>query len=205
MSASSTGSQEFIVHRGFRETDRDLVASLYWNAFGPKLGRVLGSPNRAMRMIADTLDPDHALAARASADDSLLGIAGFKTTDGGFVNIDLQALTRTYGRVGGLFRGVALQVLDRRQSPDTLLMDGIFVSAAARGLGVGTQLLHAIKATARVRGCRSVRLDVINTNPRARALYEREGFRAVRTVNLGPLRHIFGFEMATAMMAEISS
>ncbi|KAB2847490.1 MAG: GNAT family N-acetyltransferase, partial [Hyphomicrobiaceae bacterium] len=70
------------------------------------------------------------------------------------------------------------------------------------GRGVGTLLLRAIKRKAGEHDCSNVRLDVIDTNPRAQQLYEREGFRAVAVRNLGPLRHLFGFRRATTMMAE---
>lgn len=83
-------------------------------------------------------------------------------------------------------------------------MDGIVVSDAARGQGIGTRLLAAIKDEALARGCTSVRLDVIDSNPRARALYEREGFVAGHRSDLGPLRHLFGFRSATEMVCHLS-
>jgi hypothetical protein len=45
-----------------------------------------------------------------------------------------------------------------------------------------------------------VRLDVIQDNFRARALYERQGFHAVRTDQLGLLRFLFGFASSTVMV-----
>ena len=44
---------------------------------------------------------------------------------------------------------------------------------------------------------------MIETNPRARALYEREGFIATRTDRLGLLRYAFGFDAATTMIRVI--
>ena len=78
-------------------------------------------------------------------------------------------------------------------------MDGIFVTKEARGLGLGTALLRAVKGEALKRGCGEVRLDVIDNNPRARKLYEREGFVAGNVQSLGPLKHLFGFSSATEM------
>ena len=79
-------------------------------------------------------------------------------------------------------------------------MDGIFVSNRARGKGVGTALLDAVCAEAKARGYSEVRLDVIDTNPRARALYERQGFVATDTQHLGLLRHVFGFKSSETMV-----
>jgi ribosomal protein S18 acetylase RimI-like enzyme len=83
-------------------------------------------------------------------------------------------------------------------------MDGIAVDAAARGQGLGTALLTALKTRAAALGKATIRLDVIDTNPRARALYEREGFVAGQTEHLGPLRALFGFSAATTMRFDIS-
>ena len=44
-----------------------------------------------------------------------------------------------------------------------------------------------------------VRLEVVDTNPRARALYEREGYVAVRTERTPYLRRAMGFGEVTTM------
>jgi RimJ/RimL family protein N-acetyltransferase len=48
-----------------------------------------------------------------------------------------------------------------------------------------------------------VRLDVIDGNARARALYARFGFVAVKTERLGMLRHFFGFDASTTMIKDL--
>ena len=67
-------------------------------------------------------------------------------------------------------------------------------------MGVGTRLLAALYDEAAERGYRSVRLDVVDANWRARALYERQGFVATRTESLGMLRFLFGFASSTTMV-----
>jgi ribosomal protein S18 acetylase RimI-like enzyme len=104
---------------------------------------------------------------------------------------------------GALWRAGALWLLSREVDNDRFLLDGLCVDPAARGTGVGTALLVAITEEARARGYRGVRLDVVDTNPRARALYEREGFVALRTVEMGPLRHLFGFARSTTMIRAV--
>lgn len=200
--ASRISPRHVELREGFADGERAQVATMYWSAFGEKLGAVLRPTEKALALLAHCLDPARAIAAR-SADGHLLGIAGYETERGSFTSIDLRALTRVYGPVGGTWRGLLLSVLERPPEPGTLLMDGIVVTRGARGGGVGTLLLGAIKAKARSLGFRRVRLDVVDTNLRARALYEREGFVATRTARLGPLRHVFRFSEATTMTADI--
>ena len=188
--------------RGFDETQRDHVARLFWSAFSGKLGRVLGPEEKALRFIASVLRPDFAFCAVEG--EQLLGVAGFKTAEGGLVGGQLSDLTPVYGAFGGLWRGVLLDQLERDLADGQLLMDGIFVDAAARGKGVGTALLDAIIEHGSEVGCHDVRLDVIDTNPRARALYERRGFVASGEVDAWPLHRVFGFRKATTMVREIA-
>lgn len=187
------------ISAGFSDAERPLAARLYWQAFKGKLGPVMQPTARALAFFETILDPRFALVAR---DDKgvLLGLAGFKTAEGALTGGSLGDLCRAYGWIGGTWRGLVLSVLERDLAADTLLMDGIFVSEAARGQGVGTALLSAIKDEARARGLSCVRLDVIDTNPRARALYEREGFVACGTEDTGPFRYIFGFKTSTKMV-----
>lgn len=186
---------------GFTDAERPVLAGLYWQAFGAKLGRVMGPQARALRFIERVMQPDHALVAREGA--TVLGVAGFKTAQGAFVGGDFTDLRAVYGGVGALWRAAALSLLERDVETRRLLMDGICVADAARGRGIGTRLLHAIFDEARSRGCPAVRLDVIDSNPRARALYEREGFQPVGEDHLGPLRWLFGFRSATKMVRAV--
>jgi ribosomal protein S18 acetylase RimI-like enzyme len=191
-----------IVEQGFETHERAQVAAMYWDAFGQKLGRVMDPSPRALQFIERVLDPTHALCAR---DDSgaLLGVAGFKTFESALVGGTFGDLRRIYGTWGSLWRAGALTLLERDTETQRFLMDGIFVSDTARGRGVGTALLDAICDVARTRGYAEVRLDVIDTNPRARALYERQGFVAGEVQRLGILTHVFGFESATTMIRRV--
>ncbi len=190
---------EFTIAQGFSDGHRAEAARLFWQAFQGKLGRVLRPEPKALAFFTGALDPAFAVSATAP-DGTLLGLAGYKTTDGAFAGGGFRDLARAYGVVGALWRAPLLALLERVLAPDTLLMDGIFVAEHARGLGIGTALLDAIKAEAQARGLSHVRLDVIDSNPRARALYERQGFVPGRVEHLGPLRLLFGFRTATTMI-----
>jgi GNAT superfamily N-acetyltransferase len=57
-------------------------------------------------------------------------------------------------------------------------LEDLFVTADARGSGLGRGLVEATLLRAAARGCRRVDLDVDPDNAAARALYESHGFRA---------------------------
>ena len=187
---------------GIPECDRDEIAALYWEAFGEKLGFVLGPKYQALQFIRAVLRHDHGICAH---DDRgrLLGIAGFKTTKGALVGGGFTDLRRVYGWVGASIRIALLAALERDTENERFLMDGLFVAPEARGQGVGTALLDAVCDEAKRRGYDEVRLDVIDTNPRAKSLYLHEGFREVSTHSIGWLRIIFGFNAATTMVRSV--
>lgn len=189
------------IRPGFDDTDRTRAAALYWEAFGGKLGKVMGPKPRALAFIERVIDPSHAFSAYEGS--TLLGLAGFKTMDGALVGGDFNDLQAIYGRWGALWRAGALWLLERDTENARFLMDGIVTTEAARGRGVGTKLLEAISDEARSRGYSAVRLDVIDTNPRARALYERRGFRPVGTEKSSITKVLFGFESATTMVRDL--
>ena len=190
---------EITISNGFSDAERGTVARLYWQAFSAKLGRLLGPDARAIAFFARIMDPDFAITARDGS-GTVIGLAGFKTARGALTGGGLRDIAHHYGWPGALWRGPLLALLERDLAPDTLLMDGICVDVHARGLGVGTALLVAIKQEARDRTLKQLRLDVIDTNPRARALYAREGFVAGPPQHIGPLRLLFGFSNSTPMI-----
>lgn len=190
------------IFRGLHDQLRPQAARLYWEAFGGKLGRVLGPDERALRFFERVIRGDLCFSAVGDGGE-LIGLAGYKTPGGSFAGGSWGDLTDVYGRVGGRWRGGILWALGREVDNDRFLIDGICVARAYRGQGVGSRLLAALYQEAADRGYGAVRLDVIQDNFRARALYERQGFRAVRTEELGVLRFLFGFASSTTMVRSL--
>ncbi len=188
--------------RGLPRHQRAAAAALYWQAFGGKLGRVLGPDARALAFLERVIRPDHAIVALDGA-GRMLGLAGFKTPQGSFAGGTWRDLSEIYGPLGGLWRAALLRLLQREVDNARFLMDGLCVAREARGQGVGSLLVEAICLEARTRDYAAVRLDVIDSNWRARALYERLGFEVVGEESLGVLRHVFGFRSAKTMVRRV--
>lgn len=187
---------------GFPEHLRDAAAALYMEAFGAKLGPILGRGDRARDFLASVMSPRHAVAA-VTQDGELLGLAGFHDERGALVGGGFRDLARAYGTLGALWRAPLLAIFEREPAPGQLLMDGVVVSPAARSRGIGRALLMRIAALAKETGRREVRLEVVDANPRARALYEKLGFESRSETGSSLLRPFFGFSRATTMVLPV--
>lgn len=184
---------------GLPDRLRPAAARLYWQAFGGKLGRVMGPADRAQSFLERAIRGDHALCALGDRGE-LLGLIGFRSVLGAFAEGTPDQWRAVYGRMGALWRAEVLRALVRDVDNERFLIDGLCVAQDARGQGVGTALIESVAVRAASLGYRELRLDVIDSNLRARALYERLGFRALRTEPIGMLRHLFGFEASTTMV-----
>ena len=109
-------------------------------------------------------------------------------------------VARTLAVLADPARGAALVVDDGQGEPfgyvfltrlwsnelggDIVFIDEIWVAPDRRGQGVGTAVIaHAMKAM-QERGAVAFELEVTPDNARARALYERLGFRPLRNTSL---------------------
>ncbi|MGA0541335.1 GNAT family N-acetyltransferase [Neotabrizicola sp. VNH66] len=191
------------IRQGLAAEHRAEAVRIYWEAFGGKLGLVLGPDTRARGFLARVLRADHCFSAVDGA-GRLVGVAGFKSPRGSFAGGSAADLRASYGRFGAAWRSAVLWLLSHEVDNHRFLIDGIAVARSSRGQGVGHALLEALCTEARARGYASIRLEVIDSNWRARALYERMGFVATRTERMGPLRYLFGFSAATTMVRPLS-
>ncbi len=181
---------------------RAAAARLYWQAFGSKLGLVMGPEARALAYLHRVIRADHAIVA-ISDSGRLLGIAGFKTPQGSFAAGTPDEMRASYGIFGGTWRARLLGFLSDEIDNENFPLDGLCVVDDRHGQGIGSALMGAIAAEARLRGYGAVRLDVIDGNTRAQALYHRLGFVETRRAEIGLLRHIFGFRAAVTMVRQL--
>ncbi|GGT34066.1 molybdopterin-guanine dinucleotide biosynthesis protein MobC [Streptomyces kurssanovii] len=200
---TEAGRGPVTVRRGVPAGAEGRAAELYWDAFGRKLGPALNPPDKAVPFIAAHLNADRAVCALV--DGQLVGLAGYQLDGRALTGGDASAVLRTYGHLRGLHRLLLLALFERHPAAGQLVMDGIAVDPDTRGRGIGSLLLEEVAAVAAEHDCREIRLDVIDTNPRARALYERRGFTAVRTEHTPYLRGLLGFGAVTSMRRPVEA
>lgn len=199
---SSLDSATVYIRQGVDDGQRGDATRLYCEAFAEKLMPFLGKLDRSMAFLSRYVAVDRACVAEL--DGRVVGVAGYKQGGRGLFEPSFAGFWQEYGWSAPL-RYLGLALLERREEPECLLMDGIAVDASLRGHGIGTKLLRAIEEKALSRGCRTIRLDVIDTNPGARRLYERFGFEAEKTTGVGIFRMFFSFESSTTMTKRIGA
>ena len=177
------------------------ATELFVTALNEKLSPFLGEPERAAAFLTASVNGKRMFVALC--DGKVVGVAGFKRDGKGLFEPGFASFYQEYGLSAPL-RMAGLMLLERPEEGDCLLMDGIAVADGMRGKGIGTRLLEAIENHARNLDCKSIRLDVIDTNPNARRLYERFGFVAGKTRGTGFLAPLFSFRSSTEMYKNLS-
>ncbi|WP_432510046.1 GNAT family N-acetyltransferase [Kineococcus sp. SYSU DK001] len=178
------------ITRGFTAPERDHVAALYWEAFGRKLRPAFRDADTGRAEVAASLRPGNVLVARR--DGRVVGVCGFRS--GGAGAVSGGGTRARLGLLGALRAALVLAPLRRGDVPGVLVLDGLCVDAGHRSAGIGSALLTAADALARDLGLRAVQLTVVDTNPRAEALYRRRGYTEVGHGDLGPLAGVYGFD-----------
>ncbi|WP_018693151.1 GNAT family N-acetyltransferase [Algicola sagamiensis] len=184
---------------GTPEVHREEAAALYNESFGDKFAVAIPCKEKRLKLISESLSLDFSIAA--ILDGELVGLAGYHTKKGSLTQgFTFDRLLEHLGFWSSIRAALIFSLYERKQKEAELLMDGISVSKQMRGKGIGTELLHQLKGLAREKGYQEIRLDVIDTNPKARQLYERLGFVPKHTSHFGFLRFLLGFSSATTMI-----
>jgi ribosomal protein S18 acetylase RimI-like enzyme len=185
------------IRRGFEESERERVGSLYWEAFRRKLRPAFLNDATGLETIQAAVRPDRMLVARIAGE--VAGVCGYNEQGAGAADISWGALRTRLSLIASIRAVLVLGVLSSRKRGDALVLDGICVHSDKRGRGVGTVLLDAAVEHAGSLGLKAVQLSVVDTNPRAEALYRRRGFQTVGTGSLDLLAPLYGFDRHTTM------
>ena len=192
-----------VITRGLPGHLREAGAGLFDEAFGDKLRMAVPDRDQRVAYLARVLDGDHAAAAIRGTE--LVGMIGLSSRAGpyrgGLLDIpwDPRPFRDLLGFVGALRASLGLRFAEHRPASDELYVDGVAVSPVVRGQGIGSRLLMEAEVIARECGLRWLRLDVIDTNPRAQALYERLGYRVTRVEKTQWMERWTGFGAIISM------
>ena len=197
-------ADQIAVRLGLPERHRRRAGELYYEAFRQKFEPVMGSPEHGVAILEKSLIPEQAIVALHQ--DQLVGVSGLQYGGRCFVDARVSAFVHEFGWVWGLFKFAQFVLFfAQRERKGEIIIDGFVVRASMRGKGIGTRLLEAVFDFAQANGFEAVSLQVVDTNPGARRLYERMGFVPTKTRNYPYLRSVMGFSSVTTMVKEIIS
>ncbi|WP_028469506.1 GNAT family N-acetyltransferase [Neptunomonas japonica] len=182
----------------------ETVARLYEEAFGAKFSSAIPDKTKRLAILSRSFIPEFSYVAVIG--DEVVGLAGFQVPEGSLTGgMSFSKLQQELGAFSGLWAGLVLSLFERKPKLGELVMDGIVVDGNYRGSGIGSELLDSIISHARDNGFDTVRLDVIDSNPRARKLYESKGFVAIKTEHFPYLKWLIGFSGSTTMVLKVVS
>jgi ribosomal protein S18 acetylase RimI-like enzyme len=159
---------------------------------------------QAERLLRRSFQPE--IGIYAVDGSNLSGMIGLEHAGGPrFLNISFQILREEFGGPAALWRWAWLAISHLYQRPrrGEMRIEGLVVAEAARGKGIGTSLIEQACAYAGRQGCSALTLEVVDTNPRARRLYERLGFQLRKEEHYGALTARAGLGGAAFMFKKI--
>ncbi|UHA73435.1 GNAT family N-acetyltransferase [Paenibacillus sp. 481] len=173
------------------------AAGIYYEAFKVKLNNLwlfTDKPQLAIAFLSRTMTIEKGFYA--IKEGRVIGMVGLQKDAEPYIRVTLDSFVKTFGWFGAVWRYASYKIYDYfNSSPkeNELRIDSISVASEARGLGVGSKLLNKVMQVASETGKKNVVLEVIDTNPQARKLYERIGFVCTGTKTFGATTARAGF------------
>ncbi len=163
---------------------RGAAARLYWRGLGGGLQPVPTHPRDGAALIAAVMVASRALAA-VSDRGTLVGIAGLRGAQGGFLSPAAADFHQVFGGVRGGMRHLGSRLhRPGRETPD-LILDGVAVRPHWRGRGVARALVAAALQEARDLGHPALMAEVEARNHAALAAWLALGFHHAGRQRLG--------------------
>ncbi|MEM7009648.1 MAG: GNAT family N-acetyltransferase [Thermodesulfobacteriota bacterium] len=188
---------------GIPEDCRQKAAQLYAEAFSQKFMPIIGSKEKLIGILYDAIKPECGIAALK--DEQLVGLCGFYHNGISFTaGMSSSVIIKHLGYIKGTWAILLLWILyERKPAAGELWMDGIVVDTDMRGKGVGRNILEQLNSFAKEKRYKCIKLDVIDTNNRAKKLYESQGFVETKTSYHPYLKPFFGFSASATMIKSL--
>lgn len=178
--------------RPAREEDAPALARLYVEAFGSKLRWAFGRYEEALPAVVELLLRHDQMrwseTLVAEVEGQVAGMAVLRRDHTHRARwSSVWRLTRRHVRGWRVFTATFIMtaMCNNLCTPTRSYLESLAVDSRYRGQGIGTLLLERCFEESRKAGKQEISLHVVDTNPRAKQLYERMGFRTVRVERFG--------------------
>lgn len=136
----------------------------------------------------------------------IAGVLGVKNINDSCVNYNKSNFIETFGYFNGYYKYLKNKLTSFFESTpkeDETVIEMISVSSEFRSKGIGSFLINQIFTIEKKKKKYKILLEVVNTNPRAKSLYEKLGFQVKKKIYFGFLTCSSGFTSVEYMFKEI--
>ncbi len=173
------------------EESRAKALEIFYDAFAQKIRALIKSKEKALAIYSKSLNPERVFYAVHGGE--VAGLIGLQYGDQYFMEFRYEIFREFYNPLTSRFYLFLLKRSSPKLKKGVMRIDSVAVDPGSRSLGIGTGLINKVLDFAKEKGYREVILEVVNTNPRAKMLYERLGFRQKKYINYYFLTRIAGF------------
>ena len=166
------------------------IEILYY-AFEQKIRALIKSKEKALAIYNRSLKNDQVFYAFLGG--NVVGLIGLHYKNKTFLEFKYRDLRKYFNPLQSYFIYRIYKLTSPKIKDDVLRIDSIAVEKSFRSLSIGTQLINKVFEFAKNEGFKEVVLEVNNTNPKAKELYERIGFKEKKIVRYYFLTRSAGF------------
>ena len=170
-------------------------------AFAYKLRIGLAGPEDMVRLFAGEVD--RTACWTAIVDGRIAGILTRQSSGETFYNIGTRRLLATFWPLKTLRVLFNFLLLNESPPKNALYVESIAVDAEIRGLGIGGKLMAQAETRARELNLPLLALDVIGDNQGAIRLYERLGYKIVKTTRGFLVKYVTGSDEVHRMEKQL--
>lgn len=172
-------------------SQRIRAIEILYCAFEQKIRALIKSKEKALAIYNESLKNDQVFYAFLNG--NVAGLIGLQYENKNFLEFKYKDLRKYFNPLHSFFIYKIYRLTSPKIKEDVLRIDSIAVDKSYRGMGIGTQLINKVFEFAKKRGFKEVILEVVDTNPRAKALYEKIGFKEKKIIRYYFLTRSAGF------------
>lgn len=194
-----------IVKHGIHLSELEKASELFDQAFSGKFKFAIPNESLRLKFWSEIIDKDQVVGAYIDGD--LVGMA-LITFQGrpGFLKTAKKSLFEILGVFKGVRAGlyfILFSKLDKKIVFPNAYLEAISVSEKHRGHGIGNRLITEVSRISMEQGARSLLLQVVLENQKAKELYERVGFESISVTRTPLLKICTRVSGATLMLKEL--
>jgi ribosomal protein S18 acetylase RimI-like enzyme len=150
------------------------TAEIIYEAFGRKINCIIRPKDKAILILERSINPE--LGFFAISKGKVIGFLGIHYLNNEFLKMNFSNINKEFNFLKSFFIWFLFRIDSPNLKKEEIRINYLAVEKSIRGSGIGTKLTKKFLDYAKKQGFKTARLEVVNTNPRAKKLYEKIGF-----------------------------